>query len=275
MQIERKILDFSLKASSGDGSTFEGYANAFNNIDAVGEIVMPGAFADTLDQFLSVGFIGGLNHNWDCPIGKPLAAEEDVKGLFVKGKISATEHGKDCMILLKDDVIKKMSIGYRVKGAEYLDTAEDVANYWKEQNYAPSPEDIAAAQYGARLLTKLMLYEFSPVTVPANLLADITGVKNLDFSEIKTVRDLENYLLRDAKIRFKDAKALIACMKAVLLRDVETEQTPETPSVAEAPIVMTEAVKEVSVLIEKADPGAVRALYAQFLNHEAARYMPR
>lgn len=273
MELERKILSFELKAASSDGSTFEGYANAFNNIDSYGEIVVPGAFADTLVQFLSVGFIGGLNHNWDEPIGKPTGAREDAKGLFVQGKISATDHGNDCMILLKDGVIKKMSIGYRVKGAEYLDTAEDVANYWKEQNYAPSPDDIAAAQYGARLLTKILLYEFSPVTVPANSLADITTVKRANASEIETERQFEKFL-RDAGFP-KDAAVTITAsgFKGLRRRDAEEQANTETQP---APIVPAPIVQETPpVVVQKADQADVRLLYAQFLTNDAARYSSR
>lgn len=228
-----KILPFELKSASGDGSTFEGYSNAFFNIDAAQEIVDSGAFEETLPQFMLNGFIGGLNHNWDCPIGKPVSAKEDGKGLFVVGKISSTQHGKDCMVLLKDDVIKKMSIGYRVLGAEMLEDAEAVANYWKDRGYTPSTKDIAASQYGARLLTKLHLYEFSPVTVPANTLADITRVKRFSADDVAAEQEIEAYL-RDARgFSQKASKIVVSGIKALYQRDVEEAYTPEPETTPE------------------------------------------
>lgn len=230
-----KILPFELKSASGDGSTFDGYANAFFNIDSAQEIVDYGAFADTLPQFLTDGFIGGLNHNWDSPIGSPVSAKEEAKGLFVEGKICPTTHGKDCMVLLKDRVVKKLSIGYRVLGDEYLADGEDVATYWQKCGYTPNPQDIARAAKGARLLTKLHLFEFSPVTVPANTMADITRVKRYDASEIETEREFERFL-RDAGFAREAAKTIsVSGFKALRQRDVEEAETPEETPPPETP----------------------------------------
>jgi HK97 family phage prohead protease len=289
-----KILPFELKSASGDGSTFAGYSNAFFNIDTAQEIVDKGAFLETLPEFMATGFIGGLNHNWDCPIGKPMSAQEDAKGLFVEGKISPTEHGKDCMVLLKDGVITKMSIGYRVLGAEMLDDAEAVANYWKDRGYTPSAKDIAAAQYGAKLLTKLHLYEFSPVTVPANSMADITRVKRYDADEIDNERDFEKFL-RDAGFARAAAKTIcVSGFKALRQRDVEEapteadEEKSEAPPTPDPPTEEPEATIEAKtepvptqepalVVVEvvsckKAPQSEVTALYADFLTFQAKRF---
>ncbi len=283
-----KILPFELKSASGDNSTFAGWANAFFNIDAAQEIVDKGAFTDTLPEFMDSGFIGGLNHNWDCPIGKPTSAQEDDKGLFVEGKISPTEHGKDCMILLKDKVIRKMSIGYRVLGAEMLEDAEAVAEYWKSRGYAPSAKDIAASQYGARLLTKLHLFEFSPVVAAANDMADITRVKRYTAVNVTAEQEIEAYL-RDARgFSQKACKIVVSGLKALYQRDVEeagnTEALPlphtdepeppieaKTEDVAEAkaqePItVPAPVVLDVATLLHQQQ---VQALYTNLLGVKA------
>lgn len=196
--LERKVVPFEMKAVSDDGGWFEGYAAVFNNIDGWGDIIAPGAFKDTLPQFLKEGFVGGLNHAWSDPIGKPLDAEEDGKGLFVKGSIEETAHGKDCRVLIKQGVVKKMSIGFVAKGRELLETEDDVERYWAQNGYTPTDDDRAKAKYGARLLTKVNLYEFSPVTLPANRLADITGAKSgpdglptVHEQSVKVIEDLE------------------------------------------------------------------------------------
>lgn len=278
-----KILPFELKSASGDGSQFSGYANCFHNIDAAQEIVAMGAFKDTLAQFMDVGFIGGLNHSWDCPIGKPVSAVEDMKGLFVEGKISATMHGQDCMVLLKDNVIKKMSIGYRVEGTTELADAEEVASYWKDNGYTPNTSDIALAQRGATVLTKLFLYEFSPVTVPANLLADITRVKRYR-AEFDTERDFERFL-RDVGLSRKEATGVTLHGFKGLQRDAEEaamaseEISPpiESEIVVEAepetiieekvePVVIPPIIIDVAMALHQAQ---VQSLYADFLKQKA------
>lgn len=230
-----KILPFEIKSTTEDGSTFAGYANCFNNLDAAQEIVAPGAFKDTLADFMVNGFIGGLNHDWSNPVGRPVAAREDDKGLFVEGKISPTQHGRDCMVLLKDRVIHKMSIGYKVQGDMMLDDAEAVNAYWKDNGYTPSAKDIAGAQYGARVLTKLYLYEFSPVTVPANSTADITRVKRYTAGDMTAEQEIETYLRDVSGFSQKAAKICVSGLKALYQRDVEEAPTPE-PQEAKAEV---------------------------------------
>lgn len=177
--LEYKDLPFSLKAAATDTGEFEGLASAFFTIDDswFSDIVAPGAFKQDLGEFLESGFVGGMNHDWDQPIGRPLSAEETAEGLFVKASISDTQQGRDVRTLIKDGVVKRLSIGFRVLGRKLLETSEEVVAWWNEHGYVPSAEDVAKSQFGARLLTRIRLYEFSPVAVPANRRAVITGVK--------------------------------------------------------------------------------------------------
>lgn len=176
MKLERKVRPFALKTAD-DGGTFSGHGAVFHNIDNHGDIIAPGAFHKHLPFFLSRGFIGGLNHDWDKPIGTPTEAAEDATGLKVAGKISETTHGKDVKVLMKDGVVKELSIGYQATGVKWLETAEDVAAYWTGAGYTPSEHDQAESKYGARLLTEIKLYEVSPVTIASNSLALISAVK--------------------------------------------------------------------------------------------------
>lgn len=187
VRVKRRIVPFAVdtKASGGDGASmrFEGYAACTKNLDHHGEIIAPGAFAADLPWFLANGFVGGLNHDWSNPVGTPTAAAEDGKGLFVGADVRPTTAGKDLMLLMRPGadggrpVVAKLSIGFEVLGREYLETAEEVQAYWQSVGYTPSPDDMAGCQYGAKLLTRVRLLEFSPVTLPANELCDITGVK--------------------------------------------------------------------------------------------------
>lgn len=177
MDLQFKSVPFEIKAADGDGSVGRGLGSVFFNVDSYNEIVDDEAFNDDLAEFLENGFVGGINHLWDQPIGKPTAAKAVREGLDVTWKLSPTAHGKDVMILLKDGVIKRLSIGFRTLGSKLLETFDEVQDYWKTKDYTPNSDDIARAQGGATLLTRIKLFEISPVVVPANSLAVITAVK--------------------------------------------------------------------------------------------------
>lgn len=178
MDLQFKTFPFEVKSSAPDGSQFQGLVSVFHNIDSYGEIVDDTAFNADLQDFLENGFIGGLNHNWDNPIGKPQAGTRITeKGLHLVGNIVDTSHGMDVRKLLSNGVVKKLSIGYSTLGTKLLQDAEEVQAYWQSKGYTPNETDLARAEHGATVLTRLKLYEGSPVTVPANDLATITAVK--------------------------------------------------------------------------------------------------
>src|SRR5665213_2763337 len=107
MILNYKSLPFEMKmgaGSAGEG-VFEGYGAVFHNVDLCGDIIAPGAFAKGLKQFLATGILA-WQHEWQEPTGRPLEVREDGHGLFIKGKISDTERGRDARTLLKDGVIQ-------------------------------------------------------------------------------------------------------------------------------------------------------------------------
>jgi HK97 family phage prohead protease len=238
MKHEFKSLPFEIKAdASGEGRRISGLAAGFNNLDATGDIIAPGAFKDDLASFLSEGFIGGLNHNWDDPIGKPESAEETAKGLiFSTDEIRDTPEGEKVLKLSRGTrpVIQFLSIGYRALKARYLEGPDEVKAYWAKQGYHPTTVDLERAQYGARLLTRIKLYEVSPVTIPANDQARISGVKqavSAGFAEHsrsvastlgESLEEVKRFVSRfesRAEARFKEGRELSAtnwnAMKAV------------------------------------------------------------
>ncbi len=230
-KVERKVLPFEIKADAME-SEIQGYASAFNNLDDVGDIVAPGAFTDSLSEFVTSGFIGGLNHDWDNPIGRPLEAREDRKGLWIRGAISDTEAGRDCHILIKDGVITKLSIGFRTLKQVFLDTPNAVRDYWRTVGYAPTSDEWGRAKQGARLITKAQLIEVSPVTVPANRLAEITAVKT-NRNGIETERDFERFL-REAGFSRREATAVTLHGFKAAPRDAEPHTEPNEPLNEEA-----------------------------------------
>lgn len=179
MELAYRCVPFELKAADRGSGEFEGYASVFHTIDdsAQADIVCPGAFQADLPEFLASGFIGGMNHDWSRPIGRPLEAREDAHGLFVRAALSDTTDGRDLRTLLADGVVRRLSIGFRILEREWLETADAVQAHWRRWGYVPTPEDAARAPAGARLLKRIRLYEVSPVALAANPMARITGVK--------------------------------------------------------------------------------------------------
>ncbi len=178
MQYCTKAVPFELKSAEPDGSQFTGYAACYNSVDAYRHILEPGCLKDSLHDFLHKdGFIGGMNHNHSQPIGKPIDVKEDANGLIITGSVVDTNHGKDVKILLKEGVVRKLSIGFYINAWERLEDADAVDNYWQSKGYTPSAQDKAMVQYGALLVKKGTLKETSPVMIPANGGADIFGVK--------------------------------------------------------------------------------------------------
>lgn len=193
--MKHKHLDvaFNVKAVSDDG-TFEGYGSVFNVKDSYDDIVVKGAFADSLTTHASKGSMPALlwQHDSDEPIGVYTEMREDDTGLYVKGQLALkTQRGAEAYELLKMKAISGMSIGYVTR------------------------EDSYDRVTGVNTLKKLDLWEVSLVTFPANTEARVSGVKSID-----DLKSAEQYL-RDAGLSRKEATAFVSRMKGLLLRDAD------------------------------------------------------
>lgn len=226
---EFKLAD----APDSKNGVFEGFANAFCNCDGAGDIVCYGAFSDSLPAFLKDGFIGGINHDWDEPIGRPIAANEDAQGLYIKASLASTQSAQDARTLMQEGVLRKLSIGFKTLSCAWAD-GEAVRAYWDSVDYAPSAEDVNALEKAlsywgeVRMVQKAQLFEVSPVTLPANSQANIVAVKSDGRKTIlPTEREMESFL-RDAGFSRRDAQAVIADGYKSLLRDAGDEIKPTT-----------------------------------------------
>jgi hypothetical protein len=98
--------------------TVEGYASLFGEIDQARDMVMRGAFADTLRQ-RSVHRIPMLfQHDPSEPIGVWLDLHEDSRGLYARGRlIPDVARARELLALLRAGAVDGLSIGFRtVKG---------------------------------------------------------------------------------------------------------------------------------------------------------------
>ena len=196
-------IEFKFAESDTGVMSFEGYGAVFGNVDSYGDVIVPGAFTDTLKSGNQPSMLmqhGGMGMTADdmMPIGRWVEMSEDDTGLLVKGILADTERGRDMHTLMKMKAIDGLSIGYRVK--EHTKGTK-----------ADEPR---------RTLKKLELVEISPVTFPANGEARIHAVKSID--EITTLSEVED-TLRDAGFSRKQASKLIAKVKENL-RDADDSE---------------------------------------------------
>jgi HK97 family phage prohead protease len=157
--METKALKFDDSQVNMEERTFKGYASTFGNVDEVGDIIEAGAFTKTISE-RGPGGSKQIKILWqhDEPLGMPLLMQEDSKGLYVEGKISKTRLGDEALELMRDGVVDRMSIGFSIPGGK---------SEWD-------------SKMGVRRIKEVKLFEFSPVTFPANEMATIEGVKNLE-----------------------------------------------------------------------------------------------
>lgn len=271
--IRRAEFPFELKAATteaGDGAgEFTGYAAGIHNIDKVGDMIIPGAFEKELDSFVATGGLVCWQHNRDWPIGKCIEAREDHYGLFTRSAVSDTSLGRDAMTLIRDGVVKRLSIGYRVPkgGWQEVDRAGLVA-YLAESGLPEARQAEILGQYdelefsSIYLLKTIRLYEYSPVSIPANDNAIITTAKDLEFMD---------------SMKFGDQTQLaLGAIKRVTERAREIQRIRETKGGAISPArieemkalrgEMEELAKAIdSFITEKADPPAGQKLYLEFI----------
>lgn len=186
-----KTLDchFELKALSESG-TFSGYGSVFNIEDSYGDIVMPGAFSDSLTSLKAKGRMPAMlwQHRSAEPLGVYTEMSEDSLGLRVEGRLALdTVRGAEAHSLLKMGALSGLSIGY-IPREESFDKVS-----------------------GINTLKKVDLWEVSLVTFPANDAARVQGVKTIEV--IEDLKSAEKYL-RDAGLSRKEAVAFIAKVKS-------------------------------------------------------------
>lgn len=143
MELETKYMALDLKAAMETG-VIEGYASLFNIEDRGGDVVAPGAYAESLNRLQEDGRRVKLlwQHNPWQPIGVWDEVREDETGLWVKGRLlPEVEKGREAAALVEAGAIDGLSIGYRTIQAQ------------KKTG-------------GVRVLEKVELWEVSLVTFP-------------------------------------------------------------------------------------------------------------
>jgi HK97 family phage major capsid protein len=142
-----------IKSENNNINEFSGYASIYNKIDDHNDIIIKGAFGDSINDASSIKLL--WQHKQENPIGKITLIQEDDQGLYIKGQIlSDLDHSKDALTLIHNQIIDGLSIGCIVQDYEHNDE-------------------------GVRVIKKAILKEISIVTFPANSEAKIKTI-NID-----------------------------------------------------------------------------------------------
>lgn len=188
--------ELELKFSEEDDTkgTFSGYAAVFNNVDSHEDIILPGAFKETLSELKAEGRRVPLHvmhrvYGGDgVPVGIIPALEEDSVGLKMTGKISGmnTDAGKLLYERAKDGAFGGLSIGYKIKPGG-----------------ARKPR---GGEQGKRILTNLALKEISLVDTPSNAMSRASDFKSDVMAEFKELMKLTD--VKKASSALAEAVAL-------------------------------------------------------------------
>jgi len=213
-----KELKFAPGGTDAEQMTFSGYGAVFGNVDAYGDVILPGAFAQSLTDarsgkaawpvmLLQHGGLG-LGAQDLTPIGIWTDIAEDEVGLRVTGRLAETPRGREVHSLMRMEprpAIDGLSIGY-------------VAREWESGGKPGEPR---------RRLKRIELIEISPVTFPANARARVDQVKS-----VPDIR-LAERALREAGFSRTQAKAVLAeGFSALPLRDAEDAHNGGADAVA-------------------------------------------
>jgi HK97 family phage prohead protease len=109
---------FAAKTRITEDGTVEGYASLFGEIDQARDMVMRGAFAQTLAtrNIRRVPML--FQHDPSEPVGVWLELREDHRGLFARGRlIPDVARGRELLSLLRAGAVDGLSIGFRTSKA--------------------------------------------------------------------------------------------------------------------------------------------------------------
>ena len=185
--MERKTVSASYKVTPTNGAgTFTGLGAVFGNEDFGGDIIVKGAFDNTLSDIQARSKTLPIlwQHDWDNPVGpwNDLSTTDD--GLMAEGKllIGDVQRATEAHALLKTKTVSGLSIGFRIPKGGFEYDGE------------------------IRYLKEIDLHEISIVTFPMNDEARIDAVKAAELTQ----RELERILTQDAKLSRTVARQILS-----------------------------------------------------------------
>lgn len=209
-----KSFELELKDVDAKKGIVSGYFSAFGMVDSDGDIMMPGAFKRSINDWGPEGkgrIKHLLNHNPSQPLGKITSLKEDSYGLLYTSQVGTHQLGKDFIKMVESGLIGEHSIGFRTLQEQKGDMGNE--------------------------LRDVMLFEGSSLTAwGANENTPLIGMKSL-----KSVEKMQDEIRAfDKFIRNSDAseETIDLCLIKVkqLAQAIEmmsstkvVEETPEQP----------------------------------------------
>jgi len=199
-----------------------GYFSAFGNVDSDGDIMMPGAFKRSIQDWGPEGkgrIKHLLNHDPSKPLGKIQVLKEDEYGLYYESKVGKHNLGQDYIKMIESGLIAEHSIGFKTL---------------REQKSGD-----------ANQIHEVMLFEGSSLTAwGANEATPLLGMKNMN--NIEQIQDqIKSF---EKFIRNSDVtdETIDLCMLKVKQLAELIERMSSTKAVDETPLQQ----KEEEVLVE-------------------------
>ena len=202
-----------------------GYFSAFGNIDSDGDIMMPGAFKRSIQDWGPEGkqrIKHLLNHDPSKPLGKIQVLKEDEYGLYYESKVGTHTLGQDYIKMIESGLIAEHSIGFKTL---------------REQKSGD-----------ANQIHEVMLFEGSSLTAwGANEATPLLGMKNMG-----SIEQLQDQIKSFEKfIRNSDVtdETIDLCMLKVKQLAEMVERMSSTKAVDETPLQQKEESVSVDSLI--------------------------
>ena len=143
----------TLGETEDGGIDIKGSAST-NALDRAGDIIEAEAWAKGgLENFKNNPVLL-FNHDYNRPIGRATGLETDDRGLRIAANISKS--AGDVTNLVKEGILRALSVGFRVKDADYIEETDGLK------------------------ISDAELFEVSVVSVPANQAATFSVAKSFD-----------------------------------------------------------------------------------------------
>lgn len=121
-----KSLGLEVKDVDAKKGIVEGYFSAFGSVDSDGDVMMPGAFKRSIQDWGPEGkgrIKHLLNHDPSKPLGKIMELKEDSYGLYYRSQVGKHQLGTDFVKMVESGLISEHSIGFQTlreqKGSDY------------------------------------------------------------------------------------------------------------------------------------------------------------
>ncbi|MEQ8444870.1 MAG: phage major capsid protein [Pelagibacterium sp.] len=154
-RVHTRTVDLHVRNLDEETGIIEGYASRWNEADAYGDVIEPGAFAETISRHRSAGTMPAMLWLHREPAGVWEVIEERSDGLFVRGRFALdTSTGREAFAHAKAGTTTGLSIGF-----QYIDFEIDNAGVWH--------------------VKAVDLHEISLTPIPAAPRARITNVRQI------------------------------------------------------------------------------------------------